>query len=621
MLFTDRFGKFHKGLFKETMGIIKKAKNINIIVNGNYTLSSKTITKQANKITITTTKGDLVLSSNKKIVLQAQDEIKFGDYIPPTEILHPNIVDMQFLDENGKILKNENIERFGGIYATNFLYGKKLKIKFFTKDVQDCTLLEFKLKGKSNDDCQDFFQIDKLKWNLEVNNNTCETDFFTLNTLWYSENSEKYNYALHRTEIEAQNLNTYSVEGVLDCLPFQLPEKREDDLRPIAYLRNYEELIGLFDTNNSGNKSLIDNYENKFISYDPEILKISSEFSDYLNYTDNLSLNKIKEKVKIDSKKLWESAVKRVQAGNLDDRPLYWARNKMQVRLKRNALFANDINFLSSTVKEDSELEKIIKIFEEQSRNYTNIDFSKAGNKKKVLITGFDPFILNQFDNPDFIGNILQSNPSGCIALALKDINIANCYIQSLIVPVRYSDFDGSQDNATGQGEGIIEKYIKAYIHEVDMIITISQYLPNENVIDMFGTLRRGGFNDNEDFKREDGSKAISNKMEWIKTTLPRTFANVPFVKFNWKFDGVLHVENTVPKQDQVLKQGSGGDYLSNEIFYRVGKLRNEMRPTLATGHFHIEKLQGANEDLKDREIKRLLNIVKESIEEGVKGI
>jgi pyrrolidone-carboxylate peptidase len=38
--------------------------------------------------------------------------------------------------------------------------------------------------------------------------------------------------------------------------------------------------------------------------------------------------------------------------------------------------------------------------------------------------------------------------------------------------------------------------------------------------------------------------------------------------------------------------QGSGGDYLSNEIFYRVGKLRSEIKPTLATGHLHIPMIQ-----------------------------
>lgn len=37
---------------------------------------------------------------------------------------------------------------------------------------------------------------------------------------------------------------------------------------------------------------------------------------------------------------------------------------------------------------------------------------------------------------------------------------------------------------------------------------------------------------------------------------------------------------------------GSGGDYLSNEIFYRVSKLRQEQRTSLSTGHLHIPPTQ-----------------------------
>ena len=49
------------------MAIIKKAKNITIKVNKDYTLVAGTITEIADKITITATKGNLTLSSNKKI--------------------------------------------------------------------------------------------------------------------------------------------------------------------------------------------------------------------------------------------------------------------------------------------------------------------------------------------------------------------------------------------------------------------------------------------------------------------------------------------------------------------------------------------------------------------------
>jgi pyrrolidone-carboxylate peptidase len=36
----------------------------------------------------------------------------------------------------------------------------------------------------------------------------------------------------------------------------------------------------------------------------------------------------------------------------------------------------------------------------------------------------------------------------------------------------------------------------------------------------------------------------------------------------------------------------SGGNYLSNEIYYRVAKLRAAIKPSLPTGHLHIPLTQ-----------------------------
>lgn len=547
---------------------------------------------------IKTTGGNYNMYSNGNIVTNAGgfinetagNQIIYGVPEDPPRWKNPKIIEMQFLNESGKILKNENITKFGGIFATDFLYGKKLKIKFLTRDVEDGTKIEFKLKGNSKDDCQDFFQIDKLKWNLEINNNYCETDFFTLNTLWYSENFEFYNYKKHRTEIKDEDLNTFSVKGQLEFSFFELPENREDDLKPIAYLRNYEELIGLFNTDNSGQKALIDNYENKFINYNPEIFKISREFSGYLNYSENLTLNDIKARVETDAKKLWETAVKVVQEGDLDDRPLYWARNKMQVRLKRNALFANDIDFETSIVKKDSELDKIIQLFEEKSRNYTDIDFSKAGNKKKVLITGFDPFQLNpdpNFNTSMGVDSANTFNPSGIIALFLnknQELLNQNIYIQTCIFPVRYEDFDNE----------CVENVISKYFHDVDAIMTTSLNGGNNWFdVEADAISYRGGFHDNMCIGGQDYSQYDYNSTRFIpdinnqhnETTLPST-----------KIFGVnlsISINNLIVRFDisklNSLKEGGGGNYLSNEIMFRATKIRgSSIKPV---GHLHLANL------------------------------
>lgn len=311
----------------------------------------------------------------------------YGDPQEPPRYKNAKIIAMQFLNENGVVLRNNYLAAFGGITATNLLYGKKLKIKLYTKNVKDGTELAFQLKGNAKDDNQLFPFIEGLKWKLEIQDNTCETPFFTLNPLWYSEHYENYNYDTHKTEIRAEDLNTFYVLGKLDCAFFEMPQNREDDLKPVAYRRNYEELLGLSNPHKAGEKVLIWNNENKFINYNRDISVISRDFSVYLNYTPDLTLTDIKERVKTDAKLLWEKTAKQVQGGQLDDRTLYWAKTKMQLRLKRHPLFSNDLDYEKSIVKEGSELEKMIQFFEELSRNYEGIDFSKAGNKKPRLFS------------------------------------------------------------------------------------------------------------------------------------------------------------------------------------------------------------------------------------------
>jgi len=52
-------------------------------------------------------------------------------------------------------------------------------------------------------------------------------------------------------------------------------------------------------------------------------------------------------------------------------------------------------------------------------------------------------------------------------------------------------------------------------------------------------------------------------------------------------FNGNLYRQNK-PIKGTRLNKGSGGDYLSSGVFYRVATLRKERRPNLKTGHFHI---------------------------------
>ena len=71
------------------MAIIKKAKNMYIAVRGTHTVIAGTIMETADKITITATKENLTLGSNKKVIMQGLDGgVKFGNY---TLLKKPNI--------------------------------------------------------------------------------------------------------------------------------------------------------------------------------------------------------------------------------------------------------------------------------------------------------------------------------------------------------------------------------------------------------------------------------------------------------------------------------------------------------------------------------------------------
>lgn len=531
----------------------------------------------------------------------------------------PCIKEVIFFTSDGKeILKNGKTH--------NLCYGEPFYIEVITENIPDDTPMTITLKDT------------KISFEGQLKENKIKTTLLSIPISCYDESKENYIYEKYITEVK--QYQEFEFE-------FKIGENESkisadnNIIIPYTYRRNYEELVGLFATSNNKNNDIKKNYENDFINNKEfQIKNIVENFTNYLENS-NLTIEDIKKQVEKEAKNLWKAAIAGVQKDKLDDRPLYWARNKMQVALKRYYLFKNDIDFEKSIVKKNSNLEEIIITFEEKSRNYTGIDFSKAPKgTKKILITGFDPFILNEFNNKEieeYSPNIKQSNPSGVVALALNGNTELGGYIQTMIVPVRYTDFDSSQDRKNGQGEGIIEKYIKPFIEkkgEVDMIITISQADAEYN-IDVFATATRGGFNDNMNFIREDGSKAIPGGAETIKTTLPKKMVDSKlgtnyngtyfitkkdfddyYYKGDYSKKFFLDINDDLPQLS--IYYGPGGNYLSNEIFYRVAKLRESLQPKLPTGHFHIRKIQGVKEELVSEKVKELITIIKETIKNAL---
>lgn len=562
-----------------------------------------------------------------------------------------------------------------------------------------------------------------LRFSMTAKGDSIETPSFKIPLNWYDESKETYEYGSTQdlpphTYVPINERLRISAKVLVDGDRSELDASNH--LVPVTYRRNYEELIGLFkienredQRTNPPSKDLVDNYENHFISLNTTgMVDLVEGFLDFMK-GDFSDTTEISRRIETDARRLWELAISQSKGGYYDDRPLYWARNKMQVALKRHPLFKKDVNLQTSEVEQKShdcgpprvqDLFCLIRQFEELSRNYTGVDFSNAKvdkdietaakdtlkdakeqladleadvnspqteidnaqaeldeaekemnrveNPIKVLVTGFDPFFMNEFDHPvlNDYSNILQSNPSGCVALNLDDRSLGYGFIQTMIFPVRYHDFDNTWNHKEGLGEGVVERYIRPMLDKklnerADIVVTVSQAGPDDYNVDVFATSTRGGGNDNLDFVRKRLSRSLPRVPETIATNLPGSFVSEPSeakfygkyfitlaeqIRYDYELDDSPHDSepNSGIPQDQIY-YGPGGNYLSNEIFFRVAWLREQLNQELLesekliSGHYHIAKLQNEERDdnfqLEDTE--ELLNKVLTTLKTGIKGV
>lgn len=320
-----------------------------------------------------------------------------------------------------------------------------------------------------------------------------------------------------------------------------------------------------------------------------------------------------------------------------DDRILYWARIKMMANMKNHP-------YLIRVLVQRNRLEKL---FETKSRGFDSVSFAGAGGRKKVLITGYDPFQIGS--NPK------RSNPSGATVLAMHGQNFtqgaSNIHVQTAIFPVRFADFD--QNPAPNAGTGVVESFIERFINPghpnyvaadvPDVIVTLSQGGRFQFWLERFAGRTRGNVPDNLNIQGAQLPNTVPGD-EFYETTLPelkivpanntagvfRIYYNNKF-EYTWMNGGVLtkgeylpatQTDNTVlkiedpshpdhaslqgavpsaltntttPKKTEITSvQGSGSNYLSNEIYYRVARLRQIYNPAMKTGHYHLPAIQHA---------------------------
>jgi len=314
----------------------------------------------------------------------------------------------------------------------------------------------------------------------------------------------------------------------------------------------------------------------------------------------------LKHLVQRSGDQLWQAAKRQVAAGRTDDRALYWTRLSLTQYLRQQPLA------ISLT---DQERLLLIGTLEASSRGRLDLDYTQTA-AKKILITGFDPFLLDS--------NLRQSNPSGFLALSLDGAIIEHsgirAEINSVTIPVRYADFDA------GLVESVLAPYYAA--NSVDLIVTISMGRTDFDLEHFPGRRRSASAPDNLN-QLAGGSdsnpviprlgNALITGPEFVEFSLPYTILLQAAGKFAINdrrqvttLEKTFEAESLKQLAESIAVRGSGGGYLSNEISYRSIRLKDLLGSTIPTGHIHTPRMptfdRNMLEAIKDQ-VRTMLNL------------
>jgi hypothetical protein len=314
-------------------------------------------------------------------------------------------------------------------------------------------------------------------------------------------------------------------------------------------------------------------------------------------------------------RQLWQAARARIRAtGDFDDRPLYWARLTM-TRTMHDTHPAFPIF--------DADRAEALDAMEQASRGMDDVAYPATHDTLRVLITGFDPFLLDR--------HIDQSNPSGVNALLLdgSEFDVVDAkggakhvHIETAIVPVRKADFDA----------GIVERLLMPWMAgeapaQADWLeaarARLSNALPAKATprVDLVITVSMG--RSDFDLERFPGRRRSATAPDNVNayTGGSRTEPVLPplngkpldgaeFLEFSLPVHAMLTVQTPYAVHDnrwvriapdtrfaagglaslwgKTAVEGGGGGYYSNEISYRSLRLRNALGLSgLPVGHIH----------------------------------
>ena len=309
------------------------------------------------------------------------------------------------------------------------------------------------------------------------------------------------------------------------------------------------------------------------------------------------------------AKQLWRHAKTQItQTNSYDDRQLYWAR-----LLSSKVIRSNKPDFAIT----DAERLALLTMLENGSRGRTDLAYTK-NTDKKILLTGFDPFLLDKHIN--------QSNPSGVAALLLDGQVIKykgiTAEINTVMVPVRYADFD----------QGIIEQLLAPYyaLNNVDMIITVSMGGKEFDLERFPGKRRSVTAPDNANIVY--GGTASAPK---ISSLNDRPLPGDEFVEFSLPVTQMLKAKGAFKINDNhkvvtlekafepkslkelegaIAVKGGGGGYLSNEISYRSIRLRKELNSDIPTGHIHTPRIAQFEPKTEAKIVKQIQSMLEHSL-------
>jgi pyrrolidone-carboxylate peptidase len=337
--------------------------------------------------------------------------------------------------------------------------------------------------------------------------------------------------------------------------------------------------------------------------FTPQVTSFEQQFKELNNFKSAKTL------VQRFSFELWENAKQRiVKTNNYDDRELYWA------RLLSSKVIRTTSPKFSIT---QAQLNTLLTLLEDGSRGRTDLTFS-SGSTKKILLTGFDPFLLDR--------NINQSNPSGVAALLLDgqviNYNGISAEINTVMVPVRYEDFD----------QGIIESLLAPYysLNNVDMVVTVSMGRTQFDLEHFPGKRRSvtapdnanivyGGTQTSPVIPKLNGRPLPGN--EFVKFSLPVNYmqqAKGPYKVIDNREVTTLEKTYKAPSygelKNSIAVNGGGGGYLSNEISYRSIRLRDALNSSIPTGHIHTPRIQQFEPETEAKIVNQIKAMLEQSL-------